>query len=119
MIIITKSKVGDSGMVGSLGRFIIGYPGLFIETFISAAPGKENSVNRIAQPGNLHGKAQTSKGALPQDRVDSRGVAGPAHPARVDIATQGTELWFGKAGTASPTLAFAFYSLRFISLSLP
>lgn len=77
----------------SLRRFIIGYPGKFIETFISAAPEKENSISRVAQPGNFHGKVQPSKGALPQDRVDSRGVAGPTTQlARVDIAAQGTEL---------------------------
>lgn len=100
----------------SLRRFIIGYPGMFMETFISAAPGKENSVSRVAQPGNFHGKVRPSKGALPQGRVDSRGVAGPTQLARVCIAARGTELWFENAGTVSSTLAFAFNMLRFFSL---
>lgn len=62
-----------------------------METFITAAPKKENSVSRVAQPGNFCGKVQPSKGALPQDRVDSRSVAGPTQLAIVDIVAQGQD----------------------------
>lgn len=38
--------------------------GMFMKTFISAAQEKENSVSRVDQPGNFHGKAQTTKESL-------------------------------------------------------
>lgn len=69
-----------------------------MKTFISAVQEKENSVSRVAPPGNFMERTGNPREPCLRTEWAFRSSSGSAQMAKVDIVSPKTELWLGNSG---------------------
>lgn len=72
--------------------------GILMKTFISAVQEKENSVSRVAPPGNFMERTGNPREPCLRTEWAFRSSSGSAQLTKVDIVSPRTELWLGNSG---------------------